>query len=74
MKKFNISRINTSEGIFKVRGHWHNHAQKVVFTQLEIMSTDGWQVLDLNHHRVIKLINVIEENVFQHLLLSMNSG
>ena len=70
MKNFTISRINTEKGIFKITGRWQKYPKKIMFTELEIMSTDGWQVLDLKHSAVTALINLIEENVFQHLVLS----
>jgi len=70
VNNFNISRINTLEGTFKIKGHWQRHPQKIVFIQLEIMSTDGWQVLDLKHQSIIKLIPKIDGFVLQHLMFN----
>lgn len=69
VKKFNISRLNTPEGIFKVEGQWHAPHQKIIVSQLEIMSTDGWQILDLKHDTIISLISLVENYIYQHLLV-----
>lgn len=69
MKKFTISRINTVKGIFKIKGVWHRSSKKIMFTELEIMSTDGWQPLDIDNLAVITLINLIKDNILQHLML-----
>jgi len=67
MKKFHITRINTLKGIFKITGHWQQTPDQMILTQLEVMSTDGWQVLELKHQEVVKLIKTIEQQIFSHL-------
>ena len=67
MKKFHITRINTLEGIFKVTGIWQPYPKQIVLTQLEVMSTDGWQALELKQQEVIKVISAIEQSIFSHL-------
>ncbi len=68
MKEFSISRIHTTEGIFRLKGSWQQTIKTILLTQLEIMATDGWQQLDLKNDRVINLIGLIEEEIVAHLL------
>lgn len=68
MEDFTISRIDTSEGIFRLSGRWQQTPNKLILAQLEIMATDGWQKLDLNHQTIIHLNNLIEEQIITHLI------
>lgn len=71
MKPFNISRINTDFGIFRVSGHWfpdETVATKITMRSLEIMGTDGWLSLDLASSSNAQLINKLQLVLLHHLL------
>jgi hypothetical protein len=59
VQAFNISRINTRFGIFRVSGLWRKDNLEVVnieITSIEIMGTDGWVLLDQSSDKVINLV------------------
>ena len=72
MAVFNISRIHTQWGIFRVSGLWSTPTEiepKVVvdIDVLELMGTDGWVVLDKNNVKVVDLIQQITPTLQAHL-------
>jgi hypothetical protein len=71
VKKFTISRINTSLGIFRVSGCWCNENQdtgKIDITSIELMGTDGWVLLNHASDNVISLITELTPTLTTHLL------
>ena len=73
MEIFTISRIVTSEGVFKVAGERSTPSSSAtedastIITSLEIMSTDGWQSLDISADSVIAIIAKIMQQITKHL-------
>ncbi|MCL1049723.1 hypothetical protein L2755_08830 [Shewanella abyssi] len=73
MEVFNISRITTAEGIFKISGEASiskpstTDDQSISITALEIMSTDGWQALDVSADSVQALIVKLNSPILCHL-------
>jgi len=67
MKEFHITRMNTVNGVFRITGRWQQSPDQLILTQLEVMSTDGWQMLEIKHQQVIKVINSIEQQILNHL-------
>lgn len=73
MKMFTISRIVTSQGTFRVAGEYstagsnNTDVNSVIITSLEIMSTDGWQRLDISADSVVAIIAKIMQQIIQHL-------
>jgi len=68
VKKFNISRINTPLGIFRVRGLWCKDNLTLDIDSIELMGTDGWVLLNQSSANVIQLINELTPTLFAHLL------
>jgi hypothetical protein len=76
MDIFNISRINTDRGIFRLAGFWQ--PQQVGSTAstpadirvdaIAIMCTDGWVELNRHDEKVNKLIDELAYDLHQHLL------
>lgn len=69
MQVFNISRLHTDCGIFKLSGtvHWSVQPYLIEYQQAYFMGTDGWCALDLsNPHAVARLAN-IQPQVLLHL-------
>ncbi|QQX80690.1 hypothetical protein JK628_02090 [Shewanella sp. KX20019] len=73
MEVFNISRITTAEGIFKISGETsvsqsdNKELHSVHITALAIMSTDGWQALDVSVDSVQRLIAKLNSPILCHL-------
>lgn len=70
MKAFEISRINTKYGIFRVAGEWcekKHRTNDLEISLLEIMSTDGWSELELFSDNSRELINRIKPKLLEHL-------
>lgn len=70
MDNFNISRINTDLGIFRISGLWCNgnlEPSKIDIESCEVMGTDGWALLDLSHDDVINLIRELTAAILAHL-------
>lgn len=73
MEVFNISRIVTAEGIFRISGEISMPESRskdnnsITITSLDIMSTDGWQALDTSTEHVKKLIRSLHSAILCHL-------
>lgn len=70
MTHFSISRIHTSHGIFRLSGRLHRSeaGNRLDYSKVEFMGTDGWCEMDLaSEHTTLLLFN-IEANVFAHIL------
>ncbi|AZQ84729.1 hypothetical protein EKO29_12410 [Colwellia sp. Arc7-635] len=70
MKNFTISRIDTDLGIFRVSGLWCN--KKIAplpldITLIEVMSTDGWHLLNRSTDEVIILLENLTPILLVHL-------
>jgi hypothetical protein len=73
VNSFNVSRINTSLGIFRVSGFWCNEnleALKMNIDSIEIMGTDGWALLNQSNDNIIKLIKELTPILLAHLQTS----
>ena len=72
MQFFNISRINTDFGIFRVSGDWCFKKPKVEninIKSIEVMGTDGWVLLNSTSESNSQLINNLLPLFLSHLLL-----
>jgi hypothetical protein len=70
MKEFEITRIDTKFGAFKVAGQWgdkNDEANMLKISFLAIMSTDGWSELGLLSDSTLELINQIQSQLIEHL-------
>lgn len=68
--KFNISRINTDFGIFRILGVWSKESLDsftVDISSIEIMSTDGWFLLNKSSHKIANLIADLIPTLQVHL-------
>lgn len=63
---FEISRIHTPLGIFRVSGKVFDR-NDLAISQLEIMGTDGWLFLDIQSKKVVNLIKQLEPHLLAHL-------
>jgi len=69
---FNISRINTDFGIFRVSGEWsaiNPTIKDISLNSIEIMGTDGWVLLNKTCHSNAQLISNLLPQLLSHLLL-----
>ena len=72
MAAFEISRIHTHRGIFKVSGKWQPQAATgspvlESISQLEMMGTDGWVALRLEDDAVKVLLDELAPVLLFHL-------
>jgi len=65
-QSFEISRIHTPLGIFRVSGEVSDK-NALAISQLEIMGTDGWLFLDIQSKKVANLIQQLEPHLLTHL-------
>lgn len=65
-KTFEIGRIHTPLGIFRVSGEVSDQ-NDLAISQLEIMGTDGWLFLDIQSKKVTNLIKQLEPHLRTHL-------
>lgn len=65
-QSFEISRIHTPLGIFRVSGEVSDQ-NTMAISQLEIMGTDGWLFLDIQSAKVANLIKQLEPHLLAHL-------
>ena len=64
-QSFEISRIHTPLGIFRVSGEVSDQ-NTMAISQLEIMGTDGWLFLDIQSAKVANLIKQLEPRLLAH--------
>lgn len=72
MKFFNISRLNTYFGIFRVSGDWCSEKLEVEnmnIKSIKVMGTDGWVMLNKTSESNSQLINSLLLLFLSHLLL-----
>lgn len=68
MPTFNITRLHTKQGIFRLKGtQGYNQPEKITIKEIEILGTDGWVILDLNNKKVLNLITSLHNEIIQHL-------
>ena len=72
MAAFEISRIHTHRGIFKVSGEWQSQGATgspvlESVSQLEMMGTDGWVTLRLEDTAVKALLDELTPVLLFHL-------
>lgn len=70
MDNFNISRISTNLGIFRVSGSWCHEdlpASSINIDSIEIMGTDGWVLLKQSNDKVLKLVKELTPIFIIHL-------
>lgn len=69
---FNISRLNTDFGIFRVSGDWCSEkpeVENINIKSIEVMGTDGWVLLNKTRESNSQLINSLLPLFLSHLLL-----
>lgn len=69
---FNIGRLNTDFGIFRVSGDWCSEKPKVEnikIKSIEVMGTDGWVSLNKTSESNSQLINSLLSLLLSYLLL-----
>ncbi|MBQ4800205.1 hypothetical protein J8L73_13835 [Pseudoalteromonas sp. MMG006] len=72
MQFFNISRINTDFGIFRVSGDRclnKPEIESLTIKSIEVMGTDGWVVLNTTSESNSQLINNLQTLLLAHLKL-----
>ncbi|WP_019027789.1 hypothetical protein [Colwellia piezophila] len=72
MQIFNISRINTDFGIFRVSGDWYfkkPEVENINIKSIEVMGTDGWVLLNKTSGSNSQLIINLLPLLLSHLLL-----
>ncbi len=69
---FQISRLNTKIGIFRLSGKLDqvNNTDKLNYKKVEFMGTDGWVELDLSSEHGQQICSRIETSVIEHLSAS----
>jgi hypothetical protein len=67
MKKFSISRIHTSYGIFRLIGVVISSAgsAQIKYEKVDFMGTDGWCELDLESSSAKTILTNIQSDVIQ---------
>ncbi len=72
MQLFNISRINTDLGTFRISGDWcfkNPVVESINLKSIEVMGTDGWVLLNKTCESNSQLINNLLPLLLSHLLL-----
>ncbi|WP_299004142.1 hypothetical protein [uncultured Shewanella sp.] len=69
MPAFNITRIHTPNGIFKLTGKTvtDTGSTKLQIDTLDILGTDGWITLDIKARHTQRLIHLIEADCIEHI-------
>ncbi|CAM4119429.1 hypothetical protein [Pseudoalteromonas ostreae] len=69
LESFNITRIDTEFGIFRISGLWDTlNMNALTIISIEIMGTDGWVLLNQTYDAVTKLIIDLIPTLQLHLL------
>ncbi len=75
LDKFNITRIDTTMGVFRLSGLWDSlKAEVFSVTSIEIMGTDGWVKLDKTNDTVIILVAELVPILQLHLSNKVNEN
>lgn|GEM_PF-3914421 len=71
MQNFELSRLDTQAGIFRLCGSCDKLAapQKLHISKLEIMACDGWEELNLAGSKTVALIAQIEKTIQAQLVI-----
>ncbi|RTR39484.1 hypothetical protein EKG38_06660 [Shewanella canadensis] len=72
MQRFSITRIHTTQGIFRISGEWaqacdDKDENRLRIVNLDMMSTDGWVELDIQQDKCRTLIDELKAQILQHL-------
>lgn len=68
MEKFNISRLNTAYGVFRIVGVKNtNNYPDLTVNSIDMMGTDGWETLDITSESVIALVEKLNDDINEHL-------
>ncbi|GLP95138.1 hypothetical protein [Paraferrimonas sedimenticola] len=69
MTPFEISRIETKSGTYRLAGHYDlsGKSLSVEFTSAEFMGTDGWVAIAVNSKKGQKRLQGIMPDVLLHL-------
>ena len=68
MPTFNITRLHTKLGIFRLKGIQGSvQLERITITEIEILGSDGWVILDLNNNKIINLITGLHNEIMLHL-------
>lgn len=69
MKTFEISRIHTSAGIFRLSGYVSISGDRVTleYHTAEFMGTDGWCELDMESEHARSILEAIQPELIEHL-------
>lgn len=67
--EFEISRIETKLGIFRLSGLFTIHIGEpdVTYDKVEFMSTDGWCELDIHSNAGQAILKQIASDIIEHL-------
>jgi len=65
-EKFSISRLHTSQGVFRLEGML-SALGEVSITKIEILGTDGWLLLTLSDRKVMSLCDKLHSEIVLHL-------
>jgi len=65
-EKFSISRLHTSQGVFRLEGVLPSLGE-VSITKIEILGTDGWLLLALSDSKVMSLCDNLHGEILLHL-------
>lgn len=71
MQFFNISRLNTDFGSFRISGYWCSEKPKIEninIKPIEVMGTDGWVLLNKTSVSNSQLIDSLLPLFLSHLL------
>jgi hypothetical protein len=68
MSSFNITRLHTEQGIFRLKGMQDDDQPlKITVLEIEMLGTDGWIMLDINNSKVLNFIDCLHDDIAQHL-------
>ncbi|EPN4935142.1 hypothetical protein ACT0UY_003721 [Vibrio fluvialis] len=69
MKTFEISRIHTPAGIFRLSGYVCTSGDRVTleYRTAEFMGTDGWCELDIESEHARSILAAIQPELIEHL-------
>ncbi|WP_434341080.1 hypothetical protein [Motilimonas cestriensis] len=74
MVQFSISRLHTSQGIFRLTGYHSCHdpvnpeSVQIEVESIDVMGTDGWVALDIKASKTQQLLQQIDPEIVSHLL------
>lgn len=66
MKSFNISRLHSGIGIFRLSGIVYEN-NYVFFNNADFLSTDGWQEIDIKSEAGRRLLKELESDILTYV-------